>query len=298
VRRGWNRLALAAAIGLLMAGAGQAQDVLVPASVTSDPPHDAAFPARMAVIHVPSGQDIINGVVYVASGPGPHPTFVFFHGLPGNERNLDLVQAVRRAGWNAVAVNYRGSWGSGGVFRFAQNLEDADAVLRYVRDPANAKTLGIDPARIALGGHSMGGWVTVETLAHDPGLLGAVAISAADMGAVGLAGRQDRAKITAMMNDNREALAGVTGASMADEVAAHADAWTFAAAAPKLVDKRLYMLTSDDGLAPGATGLVKAVERAGGKAITTVHVATDHGWSDKRIMLQALVVNWLATLGR
>ncbi|MDO8912512.1 MAG: hypothetical protein Q8N10_08825 [Phenylobacterium sp.] len=32
----------------------------------------------------------------------------------GNEKNLDLAQAVRRAGWNAVTFNYRGSWGSPG----------------------------------------------------------------------------------------------------------------------------------------------------------------------------------------
>ncbi|MFD3266336.1 hypothetical protein [Phenylobacterium ferrooxidans] len=32
----------------------------------------------------------------------------------GNEKNLDLAQAVRRAGWNAAAFNYRGSWGSPG----------------------------------------------------------------------------------------------------------------------------------------------------------------------------------------
>jgi pimeloyl-ACP methyl ester carboxylesterase len=68
----------------------------------------------MEVIHVPSGGAQINGVVYVASGERPHPAFVFFHGLPGNEKNLDLAQAVRRAGWTVVTVNYRGSWGSPG----------------------------------------------------------------------------------------------------------------------------------------------------------------------------------------
>jgi uncharacterized protein len=74
----------------------------VPKAVIADPPPDAKFPARMEVIHVPSGGEQINGVVYVASGERPHPAFVFFHGLPGNEKNLDLAQAVRRAGWTVV----------------------------------------------------------------------------------------------------------------------------------------------------------------------------------------------------
>jgi acetyl esterase/lipase len=123
----------------------------VPKAVIADPPPDAKFPARMQVIHVPSGGVQINGVVYVASGERPHPAFVFFHGLPGNEKNLDLAQAVRRAGWTVVTVNYRGSWGSPGNFRFAQNLEDAQATLSFIRSPENAKRLSIDPTRVALG---------------------------------------------------------------------------------------------------------------------------------------------------
>src|SRR6516225_6030734 len=132
-------------LSLILAGSAAAQ--AVPRAVFEDPAPDATHPARMEVIHVPSGGVKINGVVYVASGPGPHPTFVLFHGLPGNEKNLDLAQAVRRAGWNAVTFNYRGSWGSPGAFRFAQNLEDADAVLAYLRDPANAAKLGVDPKK-------------------------------------------------------------------------------------------------------------------------------------------------------
>jgi acetyl esterase/lipase len=108
------------------------------------------------VLHIPSHGVLINGLIYQPSGAGPHPTLVICHGLPGNEKNLDLAQAARRAGWNAVAFNYRGSWGSPGVYRFAQNLEDADAVLAYLRDPANSARLGIDTKRIAIAGHSMG----------------------------------------------------------------------------------------------------------------------------------------------
>ncbi len=62
----------------------------VPKAVIADPPTDAKFPARMEVIHVPSGGVQVNGVVYVASGEQPHPAFVFFHGLPGNEKNRRL----------------------------------------------------------------------------------------------------------------------------------------------------------------------------------------------------------------
>src|ERR1035438_5201840 len=141
----------------------------VPAAIFTDPPSDAAHPAAMAVLHIPSHGVLINGLVYQPAGAGLHPTLVICHGLPGNEKNLDLAQAVRRAGWNAVTFNYRGSWGSPGSYRFAQNLEDADAVLAYLREPANAAKLGVDTHRIAIAGHSMGGWVVAHTASKDSG---------------------------------------------------------------------------------------------------------------------------------
>ncbi len=143
----------------------------VPAAIFTDPPADKAHPAAMTVLHIPSHGLLINGLLYSPAGAGPHPTLVICHGLPGNEKNLDLAQAVRRAGWNAVTFNYRGSWGSPGSFRFAHNPQDADAVLAYLRDPSNAAKLGIDPKRIVIAGHSMGGWVVAHTAAHDHALM-------------------------------------------------------------------------------------------------------------------------------
>lgn len=265
----------------------------VPASIYTDPPADAAHPAAMAVLHIPSHGVLINGLVYSPSGAGPHPTLVICHGLPGNEKNLDLAQAVRRAGWNAVTFNYRGSWGSPGNFRFAQNLEDADAVLAYLRDPANAARLGIDTKRIAIAGHSMGGWVTVHTASHDHGLLGAILISAADMG--GMAG-MPRERVVAMMADDKESLAGVTAESMADEVIANAKAFAFAGAVDGLSTTSLLVLSANDGLAPSTDALVKAVTAKGNKSVTAIHADTDHGWSDHRIFLEAAIISWLATL--
>jgi pimeloyl-ACP methyl ester carboxylesterase len=247
----------------------------------------------MAVLHIPSHGELINGIAYTPSGAGPHPALVICHGLPGNEKNLDLAQAVRRAGWIAVTFNYRGSWGSPGVFRFAQNLEDADAVLAYLRDPANAARLGVDTKRIAIAGHSMGGWVTAHTAAHDHGLIGAVLISAADMGAIGGIPRE---RVVSLMADNKEALAGVTAESMADEVIANAKAFGFANFVDGLTQTPLLVLSADDGLAPGTDALVRAIAAKGGKKVTSMHVATDHGWADHRVYLESAIINWLAGL--
>src|SRR5256714_7729586 len=203
---------------LFIASTATAQVAGTPRAIYTDPPRDSAHPARMEVLHIPSGDVKINGVAYLASGAGTHPTFVFLHGLPGNEKNLDLAQAVRRAGWNAITVNYRGSWGSPGSFRFANVLEDGDAVLAYLRDTANARLLGIDPSRMVLAGHSMGGLATAHIASHDHALARAILIPAADMGRFGSAKRTDA--VAAMAGD-MESLAGVTPEQMADELIAN-----------------------------------------------------------------------------
>ena len=281
---------LAVAVLLTLSSSSFAQSV--PPAIYTDPPADAAHPAAMTVLHIPSHGAMINGIVYSPAGAGLHPTIVICHGLPGNEKNLDLAQALRRAGWNAVTFNYRGSWGSPGSYKFSQNLEDADAVLAYLRVPANAAKLQIDTRRIVLAGHSMGGWVTVMTASHDHGLAGAILISAADMGKMG---EMQHDKLVAEMADNMESLA-TTPEAMANEVAQNSKAFAFANAIEGLKDVPLLVLSANDGLAPNTDALIHAIQAKGGQKIKAVHADTDHGWSDHRIFLETTIIDWLSTL--
>ncbi len=282
------RLALFALLGISVPLAGQ-----VPAAVFTDPPVDTLHPARMEVLHIPSGDVEINGVAYLPQGKGPHPVVVLLHGLPGNEKNLDLAHAIRRAGWGVITFNYRGSWGSPGNYRFGQNLEDADAVLKFLHDTATVRALDINPDRIVMAGHSMGGWVTVLTAAHHPELNGAILISAAD---IGLVGRSSRAQLIGLTQANMEALAGVTAESMADELMAGSARWRFESAAPMLGSFPLLVMTSDDGLAPHVAPLVATARAGGNTAVTTVHAATDHSWSGSRVFLASTIITWLESI--
>lgn len=286
---------LATAALTLAVQTAEARPGLLPAAIYSDPAPDKLHPARMDVLHIPSGGVKINGVAYIAAGAGPHPTLVLCHGWPGNEKNLDLAQAVRRAGWNVVTFNYRGSWGSPGSFRFAQNPQDAAAVLAYLRDPANASKLGVDPKRLAMMGHSMGGWVTAMVAGHDDGLIGVGLISAANMGFMrGL----DRDSIAKLAAENSETLADTSPEVMADELIGNHEAFDFLKAATGLSRKPLLVLSSDDGLAPQTDSLIKAVRANGGTRIAAYHAATDHSWSDHRVDLAAHVIRWLKSLNQ
>lgn len=258
----------------------------------TDPPASASPRARMEVLHIPSGGVEINGLAYLAAGPGPHPTIVICHGWPGNEKNLDLAQALRRTGWNAITFNYRGAWGSPGTFRFAQNPEDARAVLAMLRRPDVAAKLGIDTSRIVLAGHSMGGWVTAMVASEDQGLAGAILISAANMGMIG---RQPRERVVAQSAGNAEALAATSPQIMADELIAKSADFDLVPRAKGLARQPLLVLTSDDGLKP-LTDPVVAAARAAGGTVTEGHQATDHSWSDARLALATRIYDWLNAL--
>lgn len=290
------RRAILCALVMVPAHAGAAvSKASLPAAIYVDPPRDAAHPARMEVLHIPSGGPSggveINGVAYLASGAAPRPTVVICHGFPGNEKNLDLAQALRRAGWHAITFNYRGSWGSPGTFRFGQNPQDLEAVLAYLRDPAHAKALGIDTSRMAVIGHSMGGWVTAMAGAQDKGLVALGLISAANFGVIGQMAPGPRVK---MMSENMETLAGTSPQALSDELGAHSADYDFTGKASALANKPLLVLTSEDGLAGHVAPLVAAIRQSGGAKLQTGHVVTDHSWSDHRIDLESRVIRFLS----
>lgn len=67
---------------------------------------EQAYPPAMEPVVIQSHDAKLNGVVYVADGAGPHPAVILLHGYPGNERNLDLAHAIRRAGWNVLFFHF------------------------------------------------------------------------------------------------------------------------------------------------------------------------------------------------
>src|SRR6185369_2030229 len=155
-----------------------------------DPPRNPLFPAHNQQLLIDSHGSKMNALFFLAAGPGRHPTMLLLHGLPGNERNLDLAQAVRRAGWNVLTFTYRGAWGSDGEFSIANAIEDTHAAMAFLRSHEAISAYGIDPARLVIAGHSMGGFAAAHEAAMergagagDPPLAGLVLLDAWDIAA-------------------------------------------------------------------------------------------------------------------
>jgi len=244
----------------------------------------------------------LNGLIYRAAGEGPHAVAVFFHGFPGNEKNLDLAQAVRRAGWDAVYFDYRGSWGSGGAFSLANSLDDVSAVLAWIRAPANVSKYRLDASRIAIVGHSFGGWLALLGARREPPPVCVAALAAWNVGwtARHLDDSGLRDETVSEFRDATDPAGGplrTTADALLKELTSAPSAWDYLSDASSLKGRALLLVaatrdTPDEDPAMHAR-LERAVRDAGGTLVKSVTLEDDHVFSASRVRLAELLVEWL-----
>ncbi|HEY3814364.1 MAG TPA: alpha/beta fold hydrolase [Caulobacteraceae bacterium] len=269
-------------------------------SINADPPIDAAHPASSLAAQFKSHGATINALIYRPAGAGLHPTVLLFHGLPGNEQNLDLARALQRAGWTVVTFHYRGSWGSGGEFTLVGGDDDADALIEALRDPKTASAWGVDPAHMVVVGHSYGGFIAAATAARHPEILASVLIAPWDLSfdqrAWSKLTPQALAQTSAEGFDDVEGrLGGVTVASLTDDLLHHGASLDLAKLAPALANRPVFILTATrDDPDDQAGDLIPALAAAHAAQVKIIRMDTDHPFNDRRIELEADVVRWLA----
>ena len=264
-------------------------------SVVVDPARDPAFPAHNQQLLIPSHGVGMNALLLVTGGKGPHPTVILMHGLPGNERNLDLAQAIRRAGWDVLTFTYRGAWGSPGDFSIANAMEDTAAALEFARSADGAR-FGIDTRNIVLAGHSMGGATAFMTAASATGLDGLILIDAWNIAGKTSRGADTREALAKGFDDFGNSLHGATPESVAGEVVAKRAQWNLVAAAPRLSSLPILTVTAKYGLAEENAPTTAAIRQSGNRQVTAIEMDTDHSFGDHRVALSAAVVGWLQAL--
>ncbi|MBA4013914.1 MAG: hypothetical protein C0481_18795 [Phenylobacterium sp.] len=282
-------------IALLAPASISAAQAPPPRAVIADPVPDKDFPAHLLQTRYHTAGVDVPARWFIAAGEGPHPTVLLLHGFPGTELNLDLARSIQRAGWNVMAIHYRGVWGAPGQFSFGNTIEDARAALTWLRHPSNSDK--VDASRLVVLGHSMGGFDTV--MLGDEPVAGFVVISAADLGglATGLDTPTGMADAIMGLTDDAR-FTNASPAALVDEVQANAQAWDWRANAAEMAGRPALIISSDDGNEPADQAVADAIEAAGGPKPERVRFPTDHSYNDHRIALQAAVVDWLQTTFR
>lgn len=272
-----------------------------PGPVTHDPATiDRAHPPTLHAFTFESDGHRLLGCIYLANGPGPHPTVLLLHGCPGNERNLDLAHALRRCGYNVALIHYRGAWGSGGTFSIAGAAADVPAALAFLRREDTAAAYRIDGGRIVPVGHSMGGFVALLAAAEDERVPAVAGLAAFNFGLHARLMRQVpavRAQTLAELGPLVPPLRGATAAGLADEMLARSADWNLVDRVPALTDRPVLLVSAEND----ATAvpllhhrpLVEAFEKTGGRALRHALIVDDHLFSASRVALAGHIASWL-----
>jgi dienelactone hydrolase len=295
-----HNIALLAAITLADPAMAQAPAALPPPAIYVDPPTDAAHPASTSAVEIPSHGSVMNGMIYRPAGAGPFPLVILMHGLPGNEQNMDLAQALRRAGWAVLTFHYRGSWGSEGQFSIDHVIEDARVAASYSAEPAIAKSWHIDPTRIVVIGHSMGGLAAARSAGSRPARLATVLIAPWDPSTLATLLRplplseRNAVAMDRWGNVTAGRLSGISSPQIAAQIVDHGERWRLSDAAPGLASGPLLIVTATHDLPSSRADGLKAALQRGGTKFDAVEIASDHVFDDRRVELETVVLNWLS----
>lgn len=248
-------------------------------------------------ILIPGKRGRLLSVLYTAAGEGVHPTVLLFHGIPGCERNFDLAQSLRRAGFHVMTFHYSGSWGSDGSYSLANDLEDTNTVLDFVLQD---RKYGFDKQHIYAVGHSLGGFVCGQLSAHRHEIKGAVLLMPCDIGRLPLIAQEDPASwqtIQEVLEDSAQWLSGTSGEALLREALDRSADFRLESAAEALAQKPVLCIggTLDIYTPPvlHCEPLAHAVQEAGGTSIQTVSYPTDHFFADYRLTVAETVTTFL-----
>lgn len=292
-----NKVIVLALLGLPWITTQQLRAQRIPAAVVEDPAADKEFPPSITGITVPSHGVEMDATLYLASGAGPHGTVLLLHGLPGYEHNGDLAQSIRRAGWNVLLFHYRGTWGTAGTFSQSSAIDDTAEAMRFLRDPANAAKYRMDSQRLVVIGHSFGGFLAGYEASHDPDVAGVAMIAAVNLGKINADPKQREIRIR-RWETQLHPVRGVTASELFTEAEQHVREWDYVQWAGALGTHPVLLVEADDQNRGDMEALAAALRQKSPPAFDHAVVATDHSFSDHRIALQAIVVEWLEKLPR
>jgi hypothetical protein len=271
-------------------------------AISKDPVLDREYPPMTQTFTFNVKGDDLIVMVYVAQGKGPHPTVILYHGFPGYEKNFDLAQTLRRAGYNVMVFHYRGCWGSTGNYSVNNVLEDAEAAITLLKTDAIMTTCRVDSEKIILMGYSLGGFTAMITLANHPEIKSMAFLVGFNFGryAKGLAG--DEGKISdaeEFWAGSFAPLRGTSKEAFVSELIENRDKWDLVDYAEMLKGKNLLFVGGAFDTCADVTNhhepIVEALKKNNDNNLTDVILDTDHDCSNMRIGLSEQVLAWLGT---
>ncbi len=235
------------------------------------------------------GNSGIYSRIFRPAGGDNCPLVILFHGLPGNETNLDIAYALREEGYAVLTPNYNGCWGSRGSYRLQNIPENVDTILKHVFSVPFLKTWGIDPERVGAVGHSIGGWASLITPKIDKRIKAIAALAPViDFDRIRISARDLAPEFIIPLKD-------ITVEQLIEGWTWAGKEWSPFDTIKKMGDQSLMLVaaTEDEILFPeSCLELYNQVKAAGRDAEFWV-LHTDHSFVSERKKLRNLVVDYM-----
>lgn len=269
--------------------------------IADQPTIDEAYPASMRPLVIKSHGAKLNGIIYLAAGAGPHPTVIFLHGFPGYERSSDIAQAIRRAGWHVVNFSFRGSWGSEGNYTQQHLIEDTLVVFEFLQ--SNAEEYRVDPQKIVLIGHSLGGATALAAAIQEPSIKYVAALAGVNWETLASLKENDPTAFelrAAQLDGDSALLTEFDGKSFLKEISQNRERYDVQPNAKRLANRQILLVGGkrDDviPLEKHHFPILHALQAENAIYLTHHILDDDHVFSNYRISLTQLIVSWLREL--
>lgn len=246
-------------------------------------------------VYGPAGRILCT--VYTAEGDGPHPVLIFTHGYPGHEKNLDLAQALRRAGFSSVIFFYRGCWGSEGDFSFEGSFEDTKTILDFV---LNDTQYNFDKKNIFFIGHSLGCVNAARMIALYPQVKGGVFLAPCDLWRIYLLGLKNdnyRDHLHALLEEGIPYIHGTDEAALTAEIKGSTGRLSIGSCIQAISKKSILWISSPDdevvSEAEETYPYIKKIKQFSPSRFKWLRVSSDHYFSNMRSQLTEDIASFL-----
>ena len=263
---------------------------------------DQEYPYSMLPLIFTSSNEKMLGTFFLTSGIGPHPTVLLQHGFPGNEVNYDIAHAVKRLGFNVMVFHYRGSWGSGGNFSFANGLEDVSSAIQFLGSDIALKDYRVDKEKIILVGHSFGGFAVLLNAVNYKKIKNIASLAGFNFGYFSQFAQQDNNIKDVTMEGlslGSQLLNNADPQLLYNEMIANQNDWNLLNLNNKLKGKNILLVGAEyDTVSPLVIHHTPLVEKlqATENNITDIVIKSGHSFSCCRIKLTEVIIDWIKNI--
>lgn len=257
-------------------------------------PNPVVFDSKGAKIHA---------IFYQASGIKPLPTVILCHGFTGSNSDvLGLGERLMNEGFNALAFNYRGTWGSEGLFTIANSLEDVVSAIRYAESSSAIRQFNVDPSKIIVIGWSYGGGMALLGSLYGSTVRRVVYIAGGNLSEV--------ARMMKQSDEFKQAIFGMVDKGISDsgfsslsaeelfaDVLANMDKYDLVKHAEALSNKDILIIggwyDQENTIEHHVLPLIRALQRHKANDVRIEIFDADHSFMNVRSQLADTIVSWL-----